>query len=113
MERLGLNDVGPDIIGNSYEYLIRKFAEGGGQSAGEFYTPMEVGRIMALVLAPEPGMEVYDPTCGSGGLLIKCELYLDEQMRVAGNNSYAPVMLAVPETSSDPWTSFYSANFSA
>lgn len=76
-KRLGLDDVEADIIGKSYEYLIRKFAEGGGQSAGEFYTPGEVGEIMARVLAPEPGMEVYDPTCGSGGLLIKCELEME------------------------------------
>lgn len=47
-KRLGLNDVEPDIIGRSYEYLIRKFAEGGGQSAGEFYTPKEVGLILKV-----------------------------------------------------------------
>jgi type I restriction enzyme M protein len=46
-KRLGLEDVEADIIGKSYEYLIRKFAEGGGQSAGEFYTPPEVGTIMS------------------------------------------------------------------
>ena len=55
-KRLGLEDVEPDIIGKSYEYLIRKFAEGGGQSAGEFYTPPEIGEIMARVLEPAPGM---------------------------------------------------------
>ena len=71
-KRLGLTDVEGDIIGRSYEYLIRKFAEGGGQSAGEFYTPGEVGEIMALIMDPQPGMGVYDPTCGSAGLLIKC-----------------------------------------
>ena len=49
-KRLGLEDVEADIIGKSYEYLIRKFAEGSGQSAGEFYTPPEVGTIMARVL---------------------------------------------------------------
>lgn len=49
-KRLGLDDVEADIIGKSYEYLIRKFAEGGGQSAGEFYTPPEVGIIMSRVL---------------------------------------------------------------
>src|SRR6478736_5572713 len=77
-KRLGLGDVEADIIGRSYEYLIRKFAEGGGQSAGEFYTPPEVGTIMSKVLQPEPGMEIYDPTCGSGGLLIKCEIAAKE-----------------------------------
>src|SRR6266542_1921632 len=83
-KRLGLGDVEADIIGRSYEYLIRKFAEGGGQSAGEFYTPPEVGEIMARIMDPEPGMTCYDPTCGSAGLLIKCELALEEKTRAAG-----------------------------
>lgn len=77
--RLGLNDVEPDILGRAYEYLLRKFAEGQGQSAGEFYTPREVGILMARLLEPEPGMTVYDPACGSGGLLIKCHLRLVEK----------------------------------
>ena len=76
--RLGLADVEPDILGRAYEYLLRKFAEGQGQSAGEFYTPREVAVLMARLLEPEPGMKVYDPTCGSGGLLIKCHLRLLE-----------------------------------
>jgi type I restriction enzyme M protein len=80
-KRLGLGDVEADIIGRSYEYLIRKFAEGGGQSAGEFYTPGEVGEIMALIMDPEPGTTCYDPTCGSAGLLIKCELALEKKRR--------------------------------
>ena len=66
-KRLGLADVEADIIGRSYEYLIRKFAENSGQSAGEFYTPPEVGMIMAKIMQPEPGMAIYDPCCGSGG----------------------------------------------
>ena len=101
-KRLGLEDVEADIIGKSYEYLIRKFAEGGGQSAGEFYTPGEVGEIMARVLAPDPGMEIYDPTCGSGGLLIKCELAMEAKMEAANQAKYAPLKLFgqeyVPET---------------
>jgi type I restriction enzyme M protein len=76
--RLGLNDVEPDILGRAYEYLLRKFAEGQGQSAGEFYTPREVAVVMARMLDPQPGMTVYDPCCGSGGLLIKCHLRLLE-----------------------------------
>lgn len=80
-KRLGLNDVEADIIGKSYEYLIRKFAEGGGQSAGEFYTPGEVGEVMARVLECEPGMAIYDPCCGSGGLLVKCESALVQRMK--------------------------------
>jgi len=77
--RMGLKDVEPDFLGRAYEYLLRKFAEGQGQSAGEFYTPKEVGLLMARLLEPKPGQEIYDPCCGSGGLLIKCELRLMER----------------------------------
>ena len=70
--RLGLKDVEPDILGRAYEYLLRKFSEGSGQSAGEFYTPREVAILMSLIVEPEKGEEAYDPCLGSGGLLIKC-----------------------------------------
>lgn len=73
---MGLNDVETDIIARSYEYLIRKFAEGGGQSAGEFYTLREVGMLMGRNFDPEPGTEVYDPNTGSAGRHIKIELAL-------------------------------------
>ena len=76
--RLGLNDVEPDFLGRAYEYLLRKFAEGGGQSGGEFFTPPEVARLMARIVRPRPGETVHDFACGSGGLLIKCELALRE-----------------------------------
>jgi type I restriction enzyme M protein len=92
-KRLGLKDVEPDIIGRSYEYLIRKFAEGSGQSAGEFYTPAEVGIIMAKIMDAEPGMEIYDPCCGSGGLLIKCELEMEAKMSLRSKYKYAPLQL--------------------
>ena len=101
-KRLGLADVEADIIGRCYEYLIRKFAEGSGQSAGEFYTPAEVGLVMARILAPAPGMAVYDPTCGSGGLLVKCAIDLDRRLREAGLKDQAPLKLhgqeAIPAT---------------
>jgi type I restriction enzyme M protein len=86
--RLGLKNTAPDVLGQAYEYLLRKFAEGQGQSAGEFYTPMEVGRLMAEVLDPRPRMEVYDCACGSGGLLIKARLVYRE--RHANKHSQAP-----------------------
>ena len=76
--RLGLEDAEPDILGRAYEYLLRKFAEGQGQSAGEFYTPKEVGWLMVKLLNPEPYSTIYDPACGSGGLLIKGRLQFDE-----------------------------------
>jgi len=102
-KRLGLEDVEADIIGKSYEYLIRKFAEGGGQSAGEFYTPGEIGEIMARVLEPEPGMEIYDPCCGSGGLLIKCEIAMEEKMRADHRRAYAPLKLYGQEYIAETW----------
>jgi type I restriction enzyme M protein len=108
-KRLGLTDVEGDIIGRSYEYLIRKFAEGGGQSAGEFYTPGEVGEIMALIMVPQPGCEphgqlsIYDPTCGSAGLLIKCELAYEETMKAAGKKKYAPLKLYGQEQEGGTW----------
>lgn len=77
--RLGLQNAEPDILGRAYEYLLRKFAEGQGQSAGEFYTPKEVGWLMAHLINPEPYSTVYDPTCGSGGLLIKARMYFEQQ----------------------------------
>ncbi len=101
-KRLGLEDVEADIIGKSYEYLIRKFAEGGGQSAGEFYTPPEVGIIMSRVLQPEPGMEIYDPTCGSGGLLIKCEIAMEEAAK-GKKCTVAPLKLYGQEYIADTW----------
>lgn len=83
--RLGLDDVEPDILGRAYEYLLRKFAEGQGQSAGEFYTPREVAVLIARLLDAQPGMSVYDPCCGSGGLLIKAHLRLLETHGVKAN----------------------------
>ena len=76
--RLGLQDTEPDILGRAYEYLLRKFAEGQGQSAGEFYTPKEAGWLMARLINPEPHTTIYDPACGSGGLLIKPRLLFKE-----------------------------------
>lgn len=77
--RLGLKNTEPDILGRAYEYLLRKFAEGQGQSAGEFYTPKEVGWLMAHLLNPEPYTTAYDPACGSAGLLIKARLHFLEK----------------------------------
>ena len=70
-KRLGLKDIDADLLGNAYEYLIGKFSEGSGKSAGEFYTPREVADVMGRILAPEQGETIYDPACGSGGLLIR------------------------------------------
>jgi len=66
-----------DIIGNVYEYLIEKFAAGAGKKGGEFYTPPEVSTLLARLAAPKPGDRISDPTCGSGGLLIKAGQEVD------------------------------------
>jgi type I restriction enzyme M protein len=61
-----------DVIGNAYEYLIKLFAAGGGQKAGEFYTPPEVSDLISTLLDPQEGDTICDPACGSGSLLMKC-----------------------------------------
>jgi type I restriction enzyme M protein len=76
--RLGLADVQPDFLGRAYEYLLRKFAEGSGQSAGEFFTPTEVGLLIAHIMRPKPGNECHDYACGSAGLLVKLQLVSKE-----------------------------------
>ena len=76
--RLGLADVEPDFLGRAYEYLLRKFAEGSGQSAGEFFTPTEVGFLIAHIMRPKPGEECHDFACGSAGLLVKLQLVSKE-----------------------------------
>ena len=76
--RLGLADVQPDFLGRAYEYLLRKFAEGSGQSAGEFFTPTEVGFLMAQIMRPRPGESCHDYACGSAGLLVKLQLVARE-----------------------------------
>lgn len=64
-------NVDADMLGNAYEYLIKQFADDGGKKGGEFYTPKEVVRLMVRCLEITEGMSVYDPTCGSGGMLLE------------------------------------------
>ncbi len=63
--------VGEDIIGNAYEYMIANFASDAGKKGGEFFTPSEVSELLARLVKPEENDRIYDPTCGSGSLLIK------------------------------------------
>jgi len=65
------SNVDADVLGNAYEYLIKQFADDGGKKGGEFYTPKEVVRLMVQCLELAEGMSVYDPTCGSGGMLLE------------------------------------------
>ncbi len=68
----------PDLLGAAYEYLIKYFADSAGKKAGEFYTPADVVRVLVEVTEPQAGMSVYDPTCGSGGMLIQTRDYIRE-----------------------------------
>ncbi|PCH62808.1 MAG: restriction endonuclease subunit S [Gammaproteobacteria bacterium] len=68
----------PDLLGAAYEWLIKYFADSAGKKAGEFYTPSEVVRICVEICDPQEGMSVYDPTVGSGGMLIQMHNYLRE-----------------------------------
>jgi len=68
----------PDLLGAAYEYLIADFADSAGKKGGEFYTPRDVVRLMVRLIKPEPGQRVYDPCCGSGGMLILSREYVEE-----------------------------------
>ncbi|HUW29524.1 MAG TPA: N-6 DNA methylase [Sulfuriferula sp.] len=68
----------PDLLGAAYEYLIKFFADSAGKKAGEFYTPSDVVRTLVEIVDPQPGMSVYDPTVGSGGMLIQTRDYIRE-----------------------------------
>ncbi|PEZ51236.1 type I restriction-modification system subunit M [Priestia megaterium] len=69
----------PDMLGRAYEYLIKMFADDAGKKGGEFYTPSKVVELLVKLIKPEEGMRVYDPTCGSGGMLIQSVDYVREQ----------------------------------
>lgn len=77
--KLNLSNVSDDKLGNAYEYLIKEFADDSGHTAAEFYTNRTVVKLMTKIMDPKPGESVYDPTCGSGGLLLNCALHLKEE----------------------------------
>lgn len=68
----------PDLLGAAYEYLIAEFADSAGKKGGEFYTPRSVVRLMVRLLRPRLEHDIYDPCCGSGGMLIAAKEYIDE-----------------------------------
>lgn len=68
----------PDLLGAAYEYLIGEFADSAGKKGGEFYTPRSVVRMMVRLIKPEVQHDIYDPCCGSGGMLIMAKEYMDE-----------------------------------
>jgi type I restriction enzyme M protein len=89
--------VATDMLGQAYEWLIAKFAAASGKGGGEFYTPAEVGQLMAALLEPEEGDRIYDPTCGSGGLLLQC-LSRAERQRVNPRSLFVYGQELNPET---------------
>lgn len=66
----------PDLLGAAYEYLIKMFADSAGKKGGEFFTPPQVVKLLVSLIKPHAGMKVYDPTCGSGGMLLQSRNYL-------------------------------------
>lgn len=73
---LGNKNVDPDMLGQAYEYLIKHFADLTNKKAGEFYTPRSVVYLMGLILNPKEGESIYDPACGTGGMLLECVNHL-------------------------------------
>ena len=80
-QTLSVANVPEDELGNAYEYLIKKFADDSGHTAAEFYTNRTVVHLMTQLLDPKPGESIYDPTCGTGGMLISA---LDQVKRSGG-----------------------------
>jgi len=76
---LGVQYVRDDDMGRAYEYLIKRFADKANKKAGEFYTPRAIVRLMVNVLDPQPGDTVYDPACGTGGMLLETVHHVKEQ----------------------------------
>jgi len=79
----------PDLLGTAYEYLIKMFADSAGKKGGEFYTPSEVVQLLVALLKPKAGMRIYDPTAGSGGMLVQMRNYLESHGENAANLSLA------------------------
>lgn len=85
---LSNKSVPPDVLGRAYEYLIKYFADDAGARAGEFFTPPEVVDVLVRILEPKPGDTIYDPTSGSGGMLVHSGDFLREQGHPATNARY-------------------------
>ena len=85
---LSNRSVPADVLGRAYEYLIKKFADDAGAKAGEFFTPPEVVDTLVRILEPHPGDSIYDPTGGSGGMLVHAADYLRERGNLATHARY-------------------------
>jgi type I restriction enzyme M protein len=83
--KVGNENYSSDVMGDAYEYLIKKFADLSKKNAGEFYTPRSIVKLLVMLLAPKPGDTVYDPACGTGGMLIEAVRYIQDQKKTYGN----------------------------
>lgn len=82
--KVGNNNYSADVMGDAYEYLIKKFADLSKKNAGEFYTPRTVVKLMVMLLDPQAGDTVYDPACGTGGMLIEAIRHIDNDHMTFG-----------------------------
>ena len=82
--KVGNNNYSADVMGDAYEYLIKKFADLSKKNAGEFYTPRTVVKLMVMLLDPQAGDTVYDPACGTGGILIEAIRHIDNDHMTYG-----------------------------
>jgi type I restriction enzyme M protein len=82
--RVGNNDYAADVMGDAYEYLIKKFADLSKKNAGEFYTPRTIVKLLVMLMAPQAGETVYDPACGTGGMLIEAIRYMHNDQLTYG-----------------------------
>ena len=82
--KVGNENYSADVMGDSYEYLIKKFADLSKKNAGEFYTPRPVVKLLVKLLAPQAGESVYDPACGTGGMLIEAIHYMNDDKKAYG-----------------------------
>ena len=80
---LGVKSVRDDDMGRAYEYLIKRFADKANKKAGEFYTPRSIVRLMVNVLDPQPKETVYDPACGTGGMLLETVLHFIQTVQLS------------------------------
>ena len=82
--KVGNDNYSSDVMGDAYEYLIKKFADLSKKNAGEFYTPRTIVKLLVMLLAPKAGETVYDPACGTGGMLIEAIRYMDDDRQTYG-----------------------------
>jgi len=82
--KVGNENYSSDVMGDAYEYLIKKFADLSKKNAGEFYTPRAIVKLLVMLLVPKAGETVYDPACGTGGMLIEAIRYMNDDKQTYG-----------------------------